>query len=282
MKQRVISGIVIAALLISIWWFATGTIIFDLFFALLAAAACYEMTKCIGVPSKEMKIVAIIFSFAWVLGLVYPSYCPVSAVAVLFVVFLAFMTVIRYPEIKFEHLAGTVYSSIVIPTAFAMAPVITRLYTTYDFLDKMECKFFVFLVVAGSLFTDVFAQLSGMAFGKHKVTPHLSPKKTWEGCIGGVVCALFLNLLWYFLYVKFFATQAFSLPIWFYCIMSVAMSVASMFGDLIASLIKRNYDIKDYSHLIPGHGGIMDRFDSVIMVMPMFYALFSIYGSVVA
>lgn len=282
MKQRVISGIFIAAILLSVWWFAIETIIFDIFFALLAAAACYELTKCIGVPNVEMKVVSIILSFAWVLGLVYPAYCPVSAVAVLYVIFLAIMTVIKYPEIKFEHLAGTVYASLVIPTAFAMGPIIADLYKTYDFLDKMECKFFIFLVVAGALFTDVFAQLSGMAFGKHKATPQLSPKKTVEGCVGGVVCALALNLLWYFLYVKFFATQAFSLPIWLYCIISIAMSVASMFGDLIASLIKRNYDIKDYSHLIPGHGGIMDRFDSVIMVMPMFYAIFTIYGSVVA
>jgi len=282
MKQRVISGIVIAIILIGLWYFLINTIFFDIFFSLLAAAACFELTRCIGVPNKFMQGAAIIFSFALSMGLVYKSYVPVSAVIVLYVIFLALMTVVNYPEIKFEHLAGTVYASLVIPTAFAMAPIISYLYKSYGFIDRVECKFFVWLVVAGSLFTDVFAQLSGMAFGKHKVTPNLSPKKTWEGCIGGVICALLLNLLWLLLYNKFFAIQPFSLPIWFFCLLSIFMSVASMFGDLIASLIKRNYDIKDYSKLIPGHGGIMDRFDSVIMVMPMFYAMITLYGASVA
>lgn len=282
MKQRVLSGIVIAIVLIGTWYFLIETIFFDIFFALLAAAACFELTRCIGLKNKAVQIVAIIFSFAMSLGLVYQSYVPISAVIVLYVIFLALMTVINYPDIKFEHLAGTVYASIVVPTAFTMAPIIADLYKSFDFIDKMECKFFVWFTVAGSLFTDVFAQLSGMAFGKHKVTPNLSPKKTWEGCIGGVICALLLNLLWLFLYKKFFATQVFSLPIWFFCLISVFMSIASMFGDLVASLIKRNYDIKDYSKLIPGHGGIMDRFDSVIMVMPMFYAMITLYGASVA
>lgn len=282
MKERVISGIVIAVVLIGVWFFFINTIVFDIFFSALGAAACFELTRCIGLKNKFMQGVAIVFSFVWAMGLVYPSVCPLSAVAVLYVIFLALMTVTNYPDITFEHLAGTVYASIVIPTAFAMAPIIADLYKTFTFLDRMECKFFIWYVVASALFTDVFAQLSGMAFGKHKVTPNLSPKKTWEGCIGGVVVVFFLNLLWYFLYVKFFATQPFGLPLWFYCLMSPFMSIASMFGDLIASLIKRNYDIKDYSKLIPGHGGIMDRFDSVIMVLPMFYAFISIYGSVVA
>ncbi|MCQ2488276.1 MAG: phosphatidate cytidylyltransferase [Clostridia bacterium] len=282
MKQRVISGIVLAIILIGTWYFLVDTFIFDVLFALLSAGACFELTRCFKLPNKFMQVAAIIFSFAVSLGLVYQSYCPVGAVIVLYVIFLALMTVVNYPEIKFEHLAGTVYASLVIPTAFTMAPIIADLYKSYDFIDKMECKFFVWLVVAGSLFTDVFAQLSGMAFGKHKVTPNLSPKKTWEGCIGGVICALLLNLLWLFLYNKFFATQVFSLPVWFYCLLSVFMSVASMFGDLIASLIKRNYEIKDYSKLIPGHGGIMDRFDSVIMVMPLFYAMITLYGASVA
>ncbi len=284
MKQRVISGIVLALILIPIWWFLADTWIFDVFFSLLAAFACFELTRCIKLPSKEMQIVAILFAFVLPLGVVYNAIIPTPAIIVVYIIFLLFMTVIKYPDVKFEHLAGTIYASIIIPLAFAMAPIIQNFYKTYKDIDKAECKFFIWYVVAAALFTDVFAQLSGMAFGKHKMTPELSPKKTWEGAIGGVICALLLNLLWLLIYMKtpIFATNPeLPFPIWFYCLLSPIVSIASMFGDLIASLIKRNYDIKDYSNLIPGHGGIMDRFDSVLMVMPMFYALITIYESVV-
>ena len=280
MKKRVISGVTIAVILIGIWYFLIDTVVFDLFFALLAGMACFELTRCIGLKNKYVQAAAVVFAFAWVLGIAYPARIPMSALVILFVIFICLMAVTNYPDIEFQHIAGTVYAAVVIPTAFAMAPVIADLYKTYSFLDRMECKFFVWYVVSVSLFTDVFAQLSGMAFGKHKVTPKLSEKKTLEGCIGGVVVVFFLNLLWYFLYLKFFAVKPFGVPLWFYCLMSPFMSVASMFGDLTASLIKRNYNIKDYSNLIPGHGGIMDRFDSVIMVMPLFYAFIAIFGSV--
>ncbi|MBQ1451652.1 MAG: CDP-archaeol synthase [Clostridia bacterium] len=280
MKERVISGVTIAVILIVVWLFFFKSIVFDLFFAVLAAMACFELTRCIGLKNKYVQAVAIVFAFAWVLGIAYPSRIPMSALVILFVIFVCLMAVMNYPEIEFQHIAGTIYAAVVVPTAFAMCPVIGDLYKTYEFLDLRECQFFVWYVVASSLFTDVFAQLSGMAFGKHKVTPKLSEKKTLEGCIGGIVVVFFLNLLWYFLYVHFFATKPFGVPLWFYCLMSPFMSVASMFGDLTASLIKRNYNIKDYSKLIPGHGGIMDRFDSVIMVLPMFYAFIAIFGSV--
>lgn len=284
MKQRVLSGIVIALILIPLWWFATDTVLFDILFALLAGAACFELTRCVGLPSKEMQVVAILMAALLPIAIVYKAFIPLPALLVIYVIFLVFMTVIKYPDVKFEHLAGTIYASIVVPLAFAMAPIIADFYKAYKDIDRAECKFFIWYVIAGALFTDVFAQLTGMAFGKHKMTPELSPKKTWEGAIGGIICAFLLNLLWLFIYMKtglFAQNPELPFPIWFYCLLSPFISVASMFGDLIASLIKRNYDIKDYSKLIPGHGGIMDRFDSVIMVLPMFYALITIYESVV-
>ena len=80
---------------------------------------------------------------------------------------------------------------------------------------------------------------------------------------------------------EFLAKQDFFMPVWFYCIMVVFISVTSMFGDLMASLIKRYYGVKDYSNLIPGHGGIMDRFDSVLLASPTMYAFLLIFGMVV-
>ena len=88
---------------------------------------------------------------------------------------------------------------------------------------------------------------------------------------------MLLSLL---LFEKVFAKTSFFMPVWFYCITVVFISITSMFGDLMASLIKRYYGVKDYSNLIPGHGGIMDRFDSVILASPTMFALITIYGMV--
>ncbi len=281
MKTRVISGVVIAIVLIAVWTQIFNPI-FDIFFGILAAAACYEITKAVGLKNKEMQAVAIIFSGVLAVGVIYASKFPISLLCIIYVIFLVIMTVIHNSEVTFEQVAATVYASFIIPIAFSFAGLIADLYKAYDFIDKRECVFFIWFAIAGSLFTDVFAQLTGMAFGKHKMTPVLSPKKTWEGSIGGVLCALILNLLWLFIFIKFFADKPFAIPVWFYILMSPIISFISMFGDLMASFIKRNYGIKDYSNLIPGHGGIMDRFDSVILVMPAFYVMMSIYGLVVS
>ncbi|MBQ2693635.1 MAG: CDP-archaeol synthase, partial [Clostridia bacterium] len=127
----------------------------------------------------------------------------------------------------------------------------------------------------------VFAYFVGVKFGKHKMAPNLSPKKSVEGAVGGVVCVLLFMLLCLLVFEKVLVKQSFFMPVWFYCITVVFISITSMFGDLMASLIKRYYGVKDYSNLIPGHGGIMDRFDSVLLASPTMFVLITIYGMVV-
>ena len=109
--------------------------------------------------------------------------------------------------------------------------------------------------------TDIFAYFAGRLFGKHKLIPDVSPKKTVEGAIGGFVMATVMTVL-YGLVVGLFGSvspQYLSLVV-----AGMLMSVASMIGDLVASLVKRNYGVKDYSRLLPGHGGVLDRFDSTL------------------
>lgn len=124
----------------------------------------------------------------------------------------------------------------------------------------------------------MFAYFTGVFFGKHKMTPVVSPKKTWEGAIGGVVLTAALNVGLYFVFAKkFFPDGSFFLWDWWAVIpISLVLSVISIFGDLSASVIKRNYGVKDYGKLIPGHGGIMDRFDSTLFVFPIMYGILSI------
>ena len=108
-----------------------------------------------------------------------------------------------------------------------------------------------------------------MLIGKHKAFPVLSPKKSWEGCIGGVLGAGLIGALYAFFVVdKVIADQS---VVWIIAVICMAGAVMSQVGDLATSAIKRNHEIKDYGKLIPGHGGIMDRFDSVIVTAPMIF-----------
>ena len=115
------------------------------------------------------------------------------------------------------------------------------------------------------------AYLVGRAIGKHKMTPVLSPKKSIEGAVGGIIGSALIGAL----YGTIFKTNLseFSNPAVFCAIIGACGGFISMFGDLSASAIKRQYQIKDYGKLIPGHGGIMDRFDSIIFTAPLIYVL---------
>ena len=131
--------------------------------------------------------------------------------------------------------------------------------------------YLVWLIFIGSWGSDTCAYLIGRKFGKHKIVPKLSPKKSLEGCIGGMLGAAALGALYGAVFAK--NLTIFSIPVLSCAVMGAASSVISQLGDWAASEIKRNYEIKDYGTLIPGHGGIMDRFDSVIFTAPIIYYL---------
>lgn len=118
--------------------------------------------------------------------------------------------------------------------------------------------------------TDTFAYLFGMIFGKHKLYPSISPKKTVEGSIGGIIGSLLLLILFNIFVLKYNYT--------FIIVSGILLSIVAQIGDLFASKIKREIGIKDFSNIIKGHGGFLDRFDSIIFVTPLVYILFSIFG----
>lgn len=116
--------------------------------------------------------------------------------------------------------------------------------------------------------SDTFAHLTGSLFGKRKIgsIAHISPKKTLEGSIGGIIGALVLN----FIYIRYVELN---ISLIYVIIFSIIGAILSQLGDLVASYIKRNTGIKDFGNIIPGHGGIMDRFDSMMLIAPIFYLL---------
>lgn len=154
---------------------------------------------------------------------------------------------------------------------FGLFYVAVMLSFVYKIRVLEDGAFLVWLIFIGAWGSDTCAYCVGMLIGKTKFLPKLSPKKSLEGCIGGVVGAALIG----FVYAIIFREQITGVanPSLTFALICGCSSVISQLGDLAASAIKRNYDIKDYGTLIPGHGGILDRFDSIIFVAPIVYTL---------
>ena len=115
--------------------------------------------------------------------------------------------------------------------------------------------------------TDTGAYLVGKFWGKHKLAPHVSPHKTWEGSFGGSILATVVGSVWLY----FFPVQAFNAVVML--LITIFLSIVSQFGDLVESALKRHYGVKDAGKILPGHGGILDRFDSLLFVLPILHLL---------
>ncbi len=176
-----------------------------------------------------------------------------------------FVYVITFPKYKAMQVTETVF-------AFLYAPVML----SFIYQTRMSGQgiYMVWLILISSWGCDTFAYVVGKLIGKKKIFPVLSPKKSLEGCIGGVLGAALLG----WLYGHFLVEKAYpgGNMAWGIALICGVGAVMSMVGDLAASAIKRDHEIKDYGKLIPGHGGIMDRFDSVIVTAPMTYFLMTI------
>ena len=157
---------------------------------------------------------------------------------------------------------------------FGLFYVAFMLSYVYQIRMLEQGAFLVWLVFICSWGCDTCAYCVGMLIGKHKMAPVLSPKKSIEGAVGGVVGAALLGAL-YALAVNHFAAGT-NASIGVYAAICAVGGLISQMGDLAASAIKRNHDIKDYGKLIPGHGGILDRFDSVIITAPIIFYMATI------
>ena len=188
---------------------------------------------------------------------------PFTAVLAAAFVFLLFVYAIlhygRDSAIPFADVTAAIFGGLVFPL---MLSCLLRLR-----MEPYVGKFLVFLPLCISFGSDTFALFAGMLFGRHKLAPHVSPKKTVEGAIGGVVGGVLGTLL-----LCYIVSHIINDPFWVPIILFGGVgSVISQIGDLSFSVIKREFGVKDYGKLLPGHGGILDRFDSVTFVAPFVY-----------
>lgn len=235
---------------------------------LISLVAYRELTKALLCATDDKKLNALeILGIAGVFayyGAIYFSDAEVMLLMCIVGVFMAqmFAYVIAFPKFQANQVVAAFFS-------FMYAPVML----SFVYLTR-ECPqgiYIVWMILISAWGCDTCAYVVGKLIGKKKIFPVLSPHKSLEGCIGGVAGAAFIGALYgYFFVEQMFPQQRVAWIVAFIC---GAGAIMSMVGDLAASAIKRNHNIKDYGKLIPGHGGIMDRFDSMIVTAPMIYFL---------
>ncbi len=255
-KTRLLSGIVlVAAALLLIM--SGGYVLFFTMLALSLIAAG-ELYKATGVRKNTFGVLDVAgyvgIALYYIALLFLPQSLYLMAVVVGFFI-IVFVYVFSYPKYNAFHTMSTFFGIIY------CGVMLSYIYQTRLLEGGHYHVWLIFLSAWGC---DTCAYCAGMLFGKHKMAPILSPKKSIEGAVGGVVGAAVLGVI----YAAFTGG-----PMLMYAIICAVGALISMVGDLTASAIKRNMEIKDYGKLIPGHGGILDRFDSIIFTAPIIYYL---------
>ncbi len=260
--QRLISGILLV-LVLAFLLISGGTWLWAGLF-IISEIGIFELARVFSVEKSILAAAGYIAAAAWYLNMRL-SFCDdVMLIISVFLLIVLAIYVFTYPKFHFDQI-GAVF--------FAFFYVAVMLSYIYRVRSLDQGILLVWLVIICSWGCDTCAYCSGMLFGKHKMTPLLSPKKTIEGAVGGVLGAVILSMIFGLCFSKQLSFSGGRIAIM--AIASCACSLLSMVGDLAASAIKRNYEIKDYGNLIPGHGGILDRFDSVIITAPLLYYILS-------
>ena len=283
MKERIISGVIIAVILLGSF-FTLNTVFFPLILAAVCGIAVYELNNVakVKLPFEMLSIaVGAFIPFEIRYGLLEKIHITPFAGFTVYIIAMLIMMVKRHSDVSFSEVAISIFSSVAVPMALGCWIKINDLQFEFDKYDKYIVLYLMLFVISCAWLSDIFAYFTGVFFGKHKMTPVVSPKKTWEGAIGGIVITAAVNVGLYFFFAnKFFPDGNLFLWDWYFVIpISMVLSIISIFGDLSASVIKRHYGVKDYGWLIPGHGGIMDRFDSMLFVFPVMYAFLSVVNT---
>ena len=225
--------------------------------AVVAIGGTYEILKVDSLHKTPLGAVSYIAAAGYYVMLYLEKQQYFTLWIVFMLILLLTSYVFSYPKYKTEQMLAAFFG------VFYVSVMLSYVYQTRMLPGGAYIVWLIFLCSWGC---DTCAYCVGVLIGKHKMAPVLSPKKSWEGAVGGVVGAALLTLIYCFVFQGSMGSTNRD-------IICAIGAIISMIGDLTASAIKRNYDIKDYGRLIPGHGGILDRFDSVIFTAPIIYYL---------
>lgn len=269
MKQRIISsaaGLVILAVVFALF----DTIVLNIAVAIVIVMALYELTEAAGQKGRPVSLLAL------ALGITVPFFSTrllnniLALVCFLFSLVLFCMLIKNHNTVRVEQLGFLFFFTLLI--AFAT----TSFVYMRDVFGSTIGFYGMLVTLCGAWLSDTGAYFFGIALGRHKLAPDISPKKTVEGLIGGVVVALVSQLVISFVFAQICRYYGVLVEISYLrlALVSPLISLISVVGDLSASVMKRQFGIKDFGNIMPGHGGVLDRFDSVLLVAPFVYNLF--------
>lgn len=264
MKTRVLSG-----LLLTVITLLTLILGGDVLFATVVVISLIGMTelyKILEINNQLLGIVGYVAAVAYFALIRFGRADFVTMFTIVFLIALMAVYVFTYPKYRAEQITLTF---------FGLFYVAVMLSYVYQVRMLEQGAFLVWLIFGCSWGCDTCAYFVGVTMGKHKMAPVLSPKKSVEGGIGGIVGAALLGAI-YAALINHFAPGINANVILYAAICGVGGAISQV-GDLAASAIKRNYNIKDYGKLIPGHGGILDRFDSVIITAPIIFYMATLF-----
>lgn len=255
-KTRLISGVVLVAL--ALLFILVGGNLLLIVSAILSLIGLYELYRVFRIEWTPLGICGYLFTLFYYIKFAVPQ-IPFLLLIMAFMLAILVIFVVRFPRYRAQHIMAAFFG------VFYVGVMLSCVYQTRMLPDGGI--FLVWLIFLSAWGCDTCAYCAGMLFGKHKMTPKLSPKKTVEGAIGGVVGAAILGLIFGAIFHGKMGIGGRQIVI--IAIICAIGAVIAMIGDLCASAIKRNYKVKDYGNLIPGHGGILDRFDSMIFTAPV-------------
>ena len=276
MKQRVITGVLGALFGLTVLAFMF-TPVLGIVIAAVSLLASYEIQHVAKIENKLLMIINIVLAafmpFAYEYKLFSKLPFPTYVIAIVYVIIMMFIMLGNYKKTKFEDVVMSMFCGVIVPYVMSTITLLRNLCLSRpDLFQQSHVFFIIFTALLSAWLNDTFAYFVGRKFGKHKLAPNISPKKSVEGAIGGILfcdlTAVIIGLIFHFCVMP----DA-NINFWALILLGVIDAPVSILGDLSFSLIKRNYGIKDYGSIFPGHGGMLDRFDSIIFTAPVLVAI---------
>ena len=264
MVKRILSGVVGISFIIAVIVLSGNIpVIIDIFVAAVCAIAVGEFANATG-TLKHWQISFPSMAFA----VVYPmlmNYDAMLIVGYAYTAVMLSMMIFCHKKISFREFAYIYSMSVIITVSLSTLIQMKN-------MDMAHPAFYFVITLALPWLADAGAYFIGVLFGKHKLCPEISPKKTIEGAVGGIVVCILATcgIGWIFAEWIYQNVQVNYINL---AVLSLIGSLLSILGDLSFSVVKRTFDVKDYGNLIPGHGGVLDRFDSVVVVAPFLYIM---------
>ena len=281
MLKRIITGLLAGAVLVLV--LLTYSIWLTIGIAVMTMIAMWEFYRAVGLTTKNKPLCIIgIIGSCLIIGtrLVEPEPRYIALVGFVYIVSLLLIMLYSREYVTLTDVAMIIIGNLYV--AYLMLHIIlVRSMTVeleYEIIDVGQM--FIWLVFVGAIATDTFAYFTGFFFGKRKLWPDVSPKKTVEGAIGGTLgCGG--SFVVYGLILEYLLPQ-FEVSLLLMFMLGLLCALAAQLGDLVASVIKRQYGVKDFGKILPGHGGVLDRFDSILFVAPVVYLFILHIGVIIA